>query len=140
MRTNLRSQGLHGCLPMLQWQPANPMIDLDRDTAFQQRMLDVLGARARATLHNIANQHVEGFKRYSVRFEDLLREAQDKGQDLASVQPVTGRDESGPPGQNNVVLMDELAALNKTQLLQDVMSRRIGSYFATLNKAITGRG
>lgn len=116
------------------------MIDLDHDTAFQQRMLDVLGARARATLHNIANQHVDGFKRYTVRFEDMLREAQEKGQDIASVEPVTERDQSGPPGKNNVVLMDELAAMNKTSLLQDVMSRRIGSYFATINKAINGRG
>jgi flagellar basal body rod protein FlgB len=116
------------------------MIDLDHDTAFQQRMLDVLGARARATLHNIANQHVEGFKRYTVRFEDLLRDAQDKGQDLASVEPETQRDQSGPPGENNVVLMEELATLNKTTLLQEVMTRRIGGYFSTLNKAIYGRG
>ena len=116
------------------------MIDPGNDTAFQQRMLDVLGARARATLHNIANQNVEGFKRYTVRFEDLLRDAQDQGQDLATVQPVTERDESGAPGQNNVVLMDELAALNKTQLLQEVMTRRIGGYYATINKAIAGRG
>ena len=90
--------------------------------------------------HNIANQHVEGFKRYSVRFEDMLRDAQNNGQDLASVEPVTERDESGPPGQNNVVLMDELATLNKTSLLQDVMTRRIGGYYATINKAILGRG
>lgn len=116
------------------------MIDLGSDTAFQQRMLDVLGARARATLHNIANQHVEGFKRYTVRFEDLLREAQGSGQDPASIEPVTERDESGPPGQNNVVLMEELATLSKTQLLQDVMTRRIGGYYATINKAISGRG
>ncbi len=116
------------------------MIDFDKDTAFQQRMLDVLGARARATLHNIANQHVEGFKRYTVRFEDMLREAQGSGQELAKVEPVTERDKSGAPGQNNVVLMDELATLNKTSLLQDVMSRRIGSYYATINKAINGRG
>lgn len=115
------------------------MIDFDRDTAFQQKMLDVLGARARATLHNIANQHVDGFKRYEVKFEDMLRDAVAKGQNPDSVQPVTERDESGLPGQNNVELMQELAILGKTSLLQDVISRRIGGYYATINKAIVGR-
>ena len=51
------------------------MIDPDRDTAFSRQILDVLSARTKASLHNVANQHVEGFKRYTVRFEDLVREA-----------------------------------------------------------------
>ena len=29
--------------------------------------------------------------------------------------------------------------LGKTSLLHDVMTRRVGSYFATINKAIFGR-
>jgi flagellar basal body rod protein FlgB len=115
------------------------MIDFDRDTAFTQKMLDVLGARTKAALHNVANQHVPGFKRYEVRFEDLLRDAESTGGGVDSVEPVTQRDESGPAGQNNVVLMEELAILGKTSLLHDVMTRRAGSYFATLNKAIVGR-
>ena len=45
------------------------MIDFDRDTAFTQRLLDALDARAKASLHNIANQNVPGFKRQEVRFE-----------------------------------------------------------------------
>jgi flagellar basal body rod protein FlgB len=82
---------------------------------------------------------VPGFKRYTVRFEDLVREATAKGRDPDAIEPVTERDESGPPGQNNVVLMEELAILGKTQLLHDVMTRRAGSYFQNLNKAILGR-
>lgn len=115
------------------------MIDFDRDTAFNQQMLDVLGARTKASLHNVANQNVQGFKRYVVRFEDLLRDVEQKGGDTAQVAPVTERDESGPAGQNNVVLMEELSILGKTSLLHDVMTRRVGSYFSTLNKAILGR-
>ncbi|MEO6593308.1 MAG: hypothetical protein ABIP94_00985 [Planctomycetota bacterium] len=115
------------------------MIDFDRDTAFTQRMLEVLDKRTKATIHNIANQNVPGFKRYEVRFEDLLRSAEAKGEDASSVQPVVQRDESGPPGHNNVVLMDELSLLGKTSLLHDVMTRRAGAYFSTLNKAIFGR-
>jgi flagellar basal body rod protein FlgB len=115
------------------------MIDFDRDISFQQRMLDVLDARTKASIHNVANQNVPGFKRYVVRFEDLLRDAQAAGEPLDAVEPRTERDLSGPPGQNNVVLMDELSVLGKTSLLHDVMTRRIGGYFATLNKAVFGR-
>ncbi|MBX3462925.1 MAG: hypothetical protein KF830_07125 [Planctomycetes bacterium] len=115
------------------------MIEFDRDTAFTQRMLDVLSRRTKAALHNIANQNVPGFKRYEVRFEDLLQEARRKGADEAAVEPVVRRDQSGAPGTNNVVLMEELALLGKASLLHDVMTRRAGSYFATLNKAILGR-
>ena len=124
---------------MLDRQVAKTMIDFDGDTAFTQRMLDVLGRRTKAALHNIANQNVPGFKRYQVRFEDMLREARAKGADEASVEPVVERDLSGPPGANNVVLMEELSILGKTSLLHDVMTRRAGSYFSTLNKAIFGR-
>lgn len=124
---------------MLEWEPRQSMIDIDRDIAFQQRMLGVLDARTKASIHNIANQNVPGFKRYVVRFEDLLKQAEQDGQPTGDVEPYTERDLSGPPAQNNVVLMEELATLGKTQLLHDVMSRRVGSYFSTLNKAVFGR-
>lgn len=124
---------------MLERQVAKTMIDFDGDTAFTQRMLDVLGRRTKAALHNIANQNVPGFKRYQVRFEDLLQAERQKGGDGASVEPLVERDQSGAPGVNNVVLMEELSILGKTSLLHDVMTRRAGGYFATLNKAILGR-
>jgi len=115
------------------------MIEFDRDIAFQRRMLDALDARTKASLHNIANQNVAGFKRYVVRFEDVLQEAQRDGAPTEAIEPFTERDQSGPPTQNNVVLMEELAILGKTQLMHDVMTRRVGSYFSTLNKAVFGR-
>lgn len=115
------------------------MIDFDSDTAFTHHTLDALHARTQAAIHNIANQGVTGFKRMTVRFEDLLREAVDRGDSIGSVEAVVERDESGPPGANNVVLMDELSLLGKTQMLHDYMLRRAGGYFDNVNKAILGR-
>ena len=115
------------------------MIDPNGDTAFTRHALDALTRRTKAAIHNIANQNVEGFKRYQVRFEDLLRDAVQDGKQAGSVEAVVERDTSGPPGENNVVLMEELALLGKTQVMHDVMLRRAAGYFKTLNKAILGR-
>jgi flagellar basal-body rod protein FlgB len=117
------------------------MIDFDRDTALAQKLLDALDVRAKASLHNIANQNVPGFKRYVVRFEELLRQRLEDGHRdaAAAVDPVVERDESGPPGQNNVSIVDEAALLDKTRLLHEFVSRRVGSYFSSINRAIFGR-
>ena len=115
------------------------MLDTNGETAFTQHTLDALQARAKAAIHNIANQNVEGFKRYEVKFEEMLREAVAAGENVASVESVVQRDTSGPRGQNNVVLMEELAVLGKTELMHDYMLRKAGGYFKNLNKAIYGR-
>lgn len=115
------------------------MIDFDRDTAMVGKVLDAIEVRTKATLHNLANKNTPGFKRYTVRFEDLMREAAARGDDLRKVQPVVERDESGPPGANNVDLLEEMSQLEKLSLLQDLFSRRAGGYFSTINKAIFGR-
>jgi flagellar basal-body rod protein FlgB len=115
------------------------MIEVDRDTRFLQQTLGALTERTKAAIHNIANQNVPGFKRYTVRFEDALREAAASGDSTARIEASVERDTSGPAGENNVVLMEELALLGKTSLMHDVMTRRVGSYFNTLNKAILGR-
>jgi flagellar basal-body rod protein FlgB len=115
------------------------MIDFDRDTAFTERVLDALTARADMSLRNIANQNTPGFKRYEVRFEDLLDQASAANADLATVRHEIVRDTSGESGQNNVVLFEEMALLGKTALLHEVMTRRLGDHTARLNKAIFGR-
>lgn len=114
-------------------------MDVERDTAFANKVLDTLNLRARVVFHNIANQNVPGFKRYRVQFEDQLRTAMREGRSLDRVEPVVERDQSGAPGQNNVSLLDEMATLDKVRLLHDVFSRRVGGYFAQLNRAIFGR-
>lgn len=115
------------------------MIDFDKETAFTQQVLGALTARSNMALHNIANQNTKGFKRYEVRFEDLLSKASKRGDELHEVNHEIVQDKSGRPGMNNVVLMEELALLGKTALLHDAMTRRIGGYTAKLNKAIFGR-
>jgi flagellar basal body rod protein FlgB len=115
------------------------MIDFQSDTALTQRMLDALDARAKAALHNIANQHTPGFKRYVVRFEELLDKQLDRGGKAENVQHEIDRDLSGRRDQNNVNLVEEVALLDKTKLLQEFVTRRAGGYFGKLNKAIFGR-
>jgi flagellar basal body rod protein FlgB len=115
------------------------MIDFDRDTALTQKLLDALDARAKASMHNIANQNVPGFKRYVVRFEELLKNELEDGGSVANVNPIVERDESGPPGENNVSIVDEMALLDKTKLLHEFVARRAGGYFNVMNRAIFGR-
>ena len=116
------------------------MIDFDRGLGISMRVLDATAVRTRVILHNIANQHTPGYKRYQVRFEELLRDAQAAGKHGSEVHPEVVRDESGPPGENNVSVIEELALLEKVALIHDLFTRRAGGYFSHLNKAIIGRG
>jgi flagellar basal-body rod protein FlgB len=115
------------------------MLDSNPTTAFTGKVLDALAVRSRVALHNIANQNVPGFKRYVVRFEEHLRAAAAEGKPMHAIDPVVERDTSGPPGQNNVSMLDEMATLDKVRLLHDIFTRRMGGHFATLNRAIFGR-
>ena len=124
---------------MLERQSGKNMIDSTSDTAFTHHTLDALTRRAKAAIHNIANQNVDGFKRYTVRFEDKLRDAMDAGKDEGAVEATVERDTSGAAGANNVVLMEELALLGKTQIMHDFMLRKAAGYFSSINKAIQGR-
>ena len=116
------------------------MIDFQKGLGISQRMLEAAEVRARVILHNIANQNTPGFKRYAVSFEDRLREAHASGKPLGDVHPLIQRDLSGPRGENNVSLVQELADLEKVKLVHDLFVRRVGGYFSHLNKAIRGRG
>ena len=115
------------------------MIDFGKGLGVTHRVLDAVAVRTRVILHNIANQNTPGYKRYTVSFEDNLREAHLAGAEGRNVHPVVTRDSSGPPGENNVSVMHELALLEKVKLLHDIFSRRAGGYFKHMNKAIYGR-
>jgi flagellar basal body rod protein FlgB len=115
------------------------MIDFERHLGVTHRVLDAAAVRTKVILHNIANQDTPGFKRYTVSFEDRLREAHADGSDQAAVHPLVQRDTSGVPGENNVSLVEELALLEKVKMVHDIFSRRAGSLFARLNRAISGR-
>jgi len=115
------------------------MIDSNDDLSSTRAVLDAMAVRSKVIMHNLANQNTPGFKCYRVRFEELLREAHTAGRAQGSVAPRVERDNSGPPGVNNVSTVQELAILEKVRLLQDVFSRRAGNYFKHLDKAIWGR-
>ena len=115
------------------------MIDFDKGVAFSASVLDAAALRTRVILHNIANQNTPGFKRYAVTFEDELRSVQQQDGDVSKVHPRVVRDRSGPRGENNVSVMQEMAALEKVKLIHDFFARRTGGYFSHLNKAIAGR-
>ena len=115
------------------------MIDFTSDTALTHKLLDVLDVRAKAALHNMANMNTPGFKRYVVEFEELLQKQLEEGGSIQDVQPKVTRDTSGPPEQNTVSLVEEVALLDKTKLMQEFMTRRAGGYFRHINKAIFGR-
>ncbi len=115
------------------------MIDFEGDLGFTQRVLDTIAVRYRVIQHNLANENTPGFKRYFVTFEEELRKAHEVGEVLSEVYPVVRRDTSGPPSQNNVSAVDELALLQKVDLVHELFSRRAGGYFSHINKAIYGR-
>lgn len=115
------------------------MLDFERDTAMVGKVLNALDVRAKAILENLANKNTPAYKRYTVSFEELMKKADQDGKDLLSVEPVVERDMSGPPGQNNVDMLTEMSLLEKVSLMQDLFTRRAGSYFTTMNKAIFGR-
>ena len=112
------------------------MFDTDRNLGSTMQVLDAMAVRARVALHNLANQDTPGFKRYEVRFEELLREAE-AGERVA---PEVVRDTSGPEGRNNVAADDELAILMKTRLANEVFLRRLAGHYQRLRTAITGGG
>jgi len=112
---------------------------MDLDLGVTQQVLDALAARSKVVMHNIANQNTPGYKRYRVQFEELMRDAHAAGRDGSEVTPRIVRDESGPPGVNNVSIMEEMALLGKVSLLHDVFSRRAAGYFNHMNQAIRGR-
>ncbi|HLQ38071.1 MAG TPA: hypothetical protein VK348_09735 [Planctomycetota bacterium] len=115
------------------------MGEIDRETALSRAVLHAIEVRSKAALHNIVNQDVPGYKRYQVRFEELLRSAVATGKSPAEVEPLVERDTSGAPGSNNVSLVSEMGTLDKMHMLHEVFSRRAGAYFSTLNRAIFGR-
>ena len=115
------------------------MIEAGTDTAFTHRVLDAISLRSKIAMHNLANKHTPGYKRYVVHFEDALREALSDGGDFRKVQPRVERDESGRPGVNNVVEFDEVATMEKTRALHEIFSKRMGGYFNSVKKAIRGR-
>ncbi len=116
------------------------MIDFDGDIAKSKHVIDALVTRAKVVMHNVANANTPGYKTYRVKFEELLREASDRGGDVKDVTAEVYRDESGHPDANNVSTFEEFALLEKVKTMHDIYTRRARGYFSKLNKAIRGSG
>lgn len=115
------------------------MLELGKRIEATVSVLDAMALRANVIAHNVANQNTPGFKRFEVVFEERLRRAHARGMDADAVSASVRRDESGPPGVNNVSATRELAELEKVRLLYDLFSRRAAGALAQMNRAIQSR-
>ena len=109
-------------------------------TGLLARMMDAAHLRHQVLAHNLANQNTPGFRRSTVQFENLLREATGPGA-AAKVQPTIVEDNVTPsgPDDNNVNLELELNAIRENQLLYDTYARILRSDFDLLQSAIRSR-
>ena len=105
------------------------------------RLLGACELRARVVSANIANSNTPGYVRQVVRFEDLLKEELDSGNDSARVAPELQADLETPsrPDGNNVSLELELNSMRENRLLYEAYSSILRSHFSLLESAISER-
>ena len=105
------------------------------------RLLGACELRARVVSANIANSNTPGYVRRVVRFEDLLREKLEAGDDAAHVAPAVEQDLETParPDGNNVSLELELNSMRENRLLYEAYSSILRSHFSLLESAISER-
>lgn len=101
--------------------------------------LRALGMRLGAIASNIANAETPGYRRRDVAFEAALERALRDGERMPD--PVLYVDPTirGPKG-TGVDLVQEMAALARTQLRYDVVTRAASAYLSMLRLAAGGRG
>jgi len=103
------------------------------------RLMGASSTRARVIASNVANESTPGYRRQTVRFEDLLNDAIHSGErDLDSVQPQVEPDMLTPtrPDGNNVNLELELNASRQNRLLYDSYAMVLQSHFELLKNSI----
>ncbi|MEW6073133.1 MAG: flagellar basal body rod protein FlgB [Planctomycetota bacterium] len=107
------------------------------------RLLSAAELRMRVLSSNLANSNTPGYKRQTVEFESLLREAMGRGApDLGAVVPRVRTDVETPcrPDGNNVTLEAELNAIRENRLLYETYAAMLSGQFSLLDLAIRGRG
>jgi flagellar basal-body rod protein FlgB len=103
------------------------------------RLMGASTERARVIANNIANTHTPGYRRQTLQFENLLREALAEGRhDLRAVQPAHVEDHVTPlgPDGNNVTLELELTADRQNRLLYETYASILQSHFDLMRTAI----
>lgn len=114
------------------------MLDLSKELGPLERVLDLTALRQRVIGQNIANQNTPGYTRQVVSFEEELDGSFAR---IGDVTPrvtedlVTERKADG----NNVQLEEEVMAMEKNQVLQDLFTRALGASFRKYLSAIRGR-
>ena len=113
------------------------------DAAFAQsdllmRLLAASNERTRVLANNIANQNTPGFTRQVLRFEELLQEALEDGQDPALVQPALATDvlTPGRPDGNNVNIELEMNSMRQNRLLYEAYAAILGTRFELMRVGI----
>lgn len=105
------------------------------------RLLSSTQERARVVAGNIANQNTPGYKRREHRFEELLANEMDKSHpNLTGIHAETVVDELSPArgDGNNVVLEDELGAIQESVLRYDLYAAMLRGRAAIVSSAIHG--
>ena len=92
------------------------------------RLMSASALRAKVLAGNVANQNVPGFKRRDVAFESLLERELSRSGDISRVEPqVTVDVESvARPDGNNVVLENEVSAMEENRLLFELYAVILG--------------
>lgn len=105
------------------------------------RLLSSTQERARVTASNIANQNTPGYKRREHRFEELLADELGKSNpNLDKVRATTVVDSASPSrgDGNNVVLEDEMGAIQESALRYDLYAAMLRGRAAIVSSAIHG--
>jgi len=114
------------------------------------RLLSAASLRAEVIANNIANQNTPGFRRQTVRFEELLRGAlagptsaageahASAARRLAALEPRIEEDRLTPPRAdgNNVTLELEMNALRQNQLLYEAYAAVLATRFEVLRASV----
>jgi len=100
-------------------------------------------ARQRTIASNIANLETPGYRRFEVRFEDLLAKAIKSGAaaDLRDVEPETFQPRSTPvrSNGNDVSLEMEIGEMLKNSIRETALVRLLRKKFAQVEDAISIR-
>lgn len=100
-------------------------------------MLRGLSARQQAIADNVANSETPNYTAKVVQFEESLREAIGSGTGVAA--PEIGRSRNAAlPNGNNVVMEEEMVALQMTQLKYELATNAMSSKLGVLRTSIRG--
>ena len=108
------------------------------DVGLLLRLMSASTARARVIAGNIANENTPGYRRQVLHFEEMLRGALRRGDELGSIEPQVEPDFVTPARAdgNNVNLELELNADRQNRVLYETYAAILQSHFELLRTGI----